>query len=98
MVSSSTVGNATKSLKFLMLIAEISTIIATAMLKVNNISSASGGSGTSIITNTINTRMGMPACAEGTGNLLNGMPKIAIVMDYILRSSRYLEQIYQNER
>jgi hypothetical protein len=58
-VSKSTVGKAIKSLKLLILIAEIKTMIETAMLNVNKISNKIAGKGTSIITSTSKTKRGI---------------------------------------
>ena len=77
MVRSNTVGKATKSLKVLILIAVNRTMIDSAILKVNRTSSKIAGSGTSIITKTSKTKIGIAPCAEGL-TLLRSTPKIFI--------------------
>jgi hypothetical protein len=72
------VGKATKSLKLLMLIAEIRTMIETAILKVNSRSSNIGGNGTSIMIKISKTKTGMAPWPVGMGNLAVSNPKIFI--------------------
>ena len=77
-VRSSTVGKATKSLKLLILMAEIRTMMETAILNVKSRSSNIGGSGTNIMIKINKTKMGMAPWPVGTGNLAVSNPKIFI--------------------
>jgi hypothetical protein len=77
-VRSRTVGKATKSLKLLMLIAEMRTMIETAILKVKSRSSKTGGKGTSIMTKISRTKTGIAPWPVGLGNLAVSNPKIFI--------------------
>jgi hypothetical protein len=77
-VRSKTVGKATKSLKLLMLMAEIRTMIETAILKVKSKSSKTGGKGTNIITKMSKTKTGIAPCPVGLGNFEVSNPKIFI--------------------
>ena len=77
-VSSNTVGNATKSLKDLMLMAVNKTMIDKAMLKVKSTSSITAGNGTSIMIKTSKTRTGIAPWADGLGSLAVSIPKIFI--------------------
>ena len=77
-VSSKTVGNATKSLKDLILMAVNKTMIDKAMLKVNSTSSITAGNGTSIMIKTSKTRTGIAPWADGLGSLAVSIPKIFI--------------------
>jgi hypothetical protein len=76
-VSRSTVGKATKSLKLLILIAVKRTMIDRAMLKVKSTSKRIAGKGTSIIIKTSKTRTGIAPCADGC-SLVSSKPKIFI--------------------
>ncbi len=75
-------GNATKSLKDLMLMAVNKTMIDKAMLKVKSTSSITAGNGTSIMINTSKTRMGIAPWADGLGSLAVSIPKIFISYRY----------------
>jgi len=61
-----------------MLIAEIRTMIETAILKVKSRSSNIGGKGTSIMIKISKTKMGMAPWPVGMGNLAVSNPKIFI--------------------
>ncbi len=77
-VSSKTVGKATKSLKDLILMAVNKTMIDKAMLKVKSTSSITAGNGTSIMIKTSKTRTGIAPWADGLGSLAVSIPKIFI--------------------
>ena len=73
-----TVGKAMKSLKFLILMAEMRTMIETAILKVKSKSSKIGGKGTNIMTRISKTKTGIAPWPVGLGNLEVSNPKIFI--------------------
>ena len=81
-VSSSTVGKATKSLKVLILIAVKRTMIDKAILKVKRTSNKTAGKGTSIMTKTSKTRMGIAPWADGLGSFAVSIPNIFIKYRY----------------
>ena len=58
--------------------AEIKTMIETAILKVNRTSSKNGGSGTNIMTKTSKTKTGTAPWPVGVGNFEVSNPKIFI--------------------
>ena len=71
-----TVGKATKSLKLLILIAVINTMIESAILKVNKTSNKNAGRGTSIMTKIKRTKTGIAPWVVGLGSLAVSKPKI----------------------
>lgn len=75
-VNKRTVGNATKSLKLLILIAVIKTMIESAILKVNRTSSKNAGKGTSIMTKIMRTKTGIAPWVVGLGSLAVSKPRI----------------------